>query len=50
VPSGTPASPPIRNDQIRVKSKLRHIDGSVVVCAATEQINTNGTASDGGNA
>ncbi len=48
-PTGTPASPPMMNGQIRLKSKLRHIDGSVVVCATTEQIITSGTASDGGS-
>jgi hypothetical protein len=37
------------NGQISVKSKLRHIDGSVAVCATTEQISTSGTASEGGN-
>jgi hypothetical protein len=48
VPIGTPASPPITNGHIRVKSKLRHIDGKVAVWATTEQINTSGTAREGG--
>ncbi len=37
------------NGQTRLKSKLRQIDGSVEVCATTEQISTSGTASDGGS-
>ena len=37
------------NGQTRVKSRSRHIDGSVAVWATTEQISTSGTASDGGS-
>lgn len=48
VPKGTPISPPIRNGHTSERSKLFHIDGSVEVCAMTEQIKTSGTASDGG--
>jgi hypothetical protein len=48
VPSGTPARPPIRNGHTSVKSKDRQNDGSVAVCATMEQINTIGTAIEGG--
>src|SRR6478735_8768145 len=48
-PSGTPASPPIRNGQTSDRSKLFHIEGSVESCAITEQISTSGTACDGGS-
>ncbi len=48
VPSGTPIRPPIRNGQTSERSKLFHIEGSVEVCAITEQISTSGTASEGG--
>lgn len=47
VPIGTPISPPIRNGHTSERSKLFHIEGSVEVCAITEQISTNGTASEG---
>ena len=49
VPSGTPASPPIRNGQTRLKSMDRQNDGSVDVCETMEQISTSGTAMAGGN-
>ena len=49
VPIGTPSSPPIRNGQTSVRSKLFHIDGKVAVCATTEQIKTSGTATEGGS-
>ena len=49
VPSGTPASPPIRNGQTREKSMVFQIEGSVELCAMTEQTSTSGTASDGGS-
>jgi hypothetical protein len=48
VPRGTPSRPPITNGQTSERSKLRHIEGSVAVCAITEQVSTNGTAIDGG--
>ena len=49
VPSGTPISPPIRNGQTSERSNVFHIDGSVELCAITEQISTKGTASEGGS-
>ncbi len=49
VPSGTPINPPIRNGHTSDRSKLFHIEGSVEVCAITEQISTRGTASEGGS-
>jgi hypothetical protein len=48
VPIGTPARPPIRKGHTSLKSMVRQIDGSVEVCATTEQIRTSGTAIEGG--
>jgi hypothetical protein len=49
VPSGTPSRPPITNGQTSERLKLRHIDGSVAVCATTEQIRISDTATPGGS-
>ena len=49
VPSGMPASPPATNGHASLKSRSRHIDGSVEICALTEQISTSGTARAGGS-
>ncbi len=49
VPNGTPARPPIRNGHTSLRSKDRQSDGSVEVCATTEQMKTSGTAIEGGN-
>ena len=42
------ASPPATNGQASLKSRTRHIDGSVEICEQTEQIRTSGTAMAGG--